>query len=748
MRSDRLNSGDTRDVPQVFEALESRQLFSTSFASVGFGFLGGTFNNSQGEAYISEGTISDSGAASGSWSVARDGGAQLVGSLPYSSITRLADGRLLRDRSRGFNGTPREYNAARFDSSAGYNAGWWYAEYSSGTREVEFLVERPTNATLSDLAGSWTYSLAGVAFDDDFPNNPDGSEGEGRGSWGTLTFNNSVAIFQSSKGQPPRSLTTITGITSAGRAVGSGGEYFYLSKDKNTLIFADMTRGDEIFVGIAVRNGSAAAPSDLVGGYLIADVATDDYAQARGRELISSQKFLSLESDGDYKLYDLDDYDSGGRHVISRGFWRVSGDRLTLDADNSSAEYIFAIGRNRTTLVALQYKDSSSNTGPVLGEGTRVAGPEDTWLDSPLIFTSGSTNPLGQPVLYQLGTDGAWTGIDLAHATGSPSITGTVLSWEDAKDGRQHAVGLSATGVIEFTGSSRARWAFHNLTADTGGASPIARALSLMTAPDGMVSIVGLAANGQVVRYFQTGDRDATGRLAWAFENISSTSLEPSSLATPAFVGGLSAYATRWGGLNIAGLDSSGNVWSVWWAPGMSKWTVSNLTQTLGGVPVRGGLTVYLTSWDGINIAGLDDNGHMQVTWWVPQFAGEWKQDNLTITINGPSLRAGSVASYVSSWGGLNVVGIDDATGKTCVYWWSPTNLSIGWQVTTLSDIAADDSGGHWLPIHELRGVASSDGGLSVMGVDNSGELVRYFWKQEFGGSWKAENISLIATQL
>ncbi|MBL8760624.1 MAG: hypothetical protein JNL50_04910, partial [Phycisphaerae bacterium] len=128
-------------------------------------------------------------------------------------------------------------------------------------------------------------------------------------------------------------------------------------------------------------------------------------------------------------------------------------------------------------------------------------------------------------------------------------------------------------------------------------------------------------------------------------------------------------------------------------------------------------------------------------------FGGTWKQDNLTITFNAPTLRAGSVTSYVSSWDGLNIVGIDNTTGKTCVYWWSPTNAIVGWQVTILSDIATDDNGMS-LPVNELRGVASSDGGLSVMGVNNTGELVRYYWKQEFFGSWRAQNVTSIAVRL
>src|SRR5262249_24148268 len=152
-----------------------------------------------------------------------------------------------------------------------------------------------------------------------------------------------------------------------------------------------------------------------------------------------------------------------------------------------------------------------------------------------------------------------------------------------------------------------------------------------------------------------------------------------------AFVGTLTSYSTSWGGLNVAGVDAQGRIWSVWWAPGLDRWTVSDLSSVSGAPPIVGNLAVYLKPWDGINLAGLDENGDLQVTWWVPSFGASWATDNLTGLTGGPTFVTGILTSYVSDWGALNIAGIDAETGEVKVYWWVPENTEIGWSVTSIS---------------------------------------------------------------
>ena len=118
-------------------------------------------------------------------------------------------------------------------------------------------------------------------------------------------------------------------------------------------------------------------------------------------------------------------------------------------------------------------------------------------------------------------------------------------------------------------------------------------------------------------------------------------------------------------------------------------------------------LSVYLTSWGGINIVGGADLG---VYWWAPALGGEWRFNELTdAATGGPALIAETVTSYVTPWGGLNVAGLDQA-GRLWVYWWSPT---VAWVAETIDaalperDAAVERTG-------RLRSTVSSDGEISI----------------------------------
>ena len=152
---------------------------------------------------------------------------------------------------------------------------------------------------------------------------------------------------------------------------------------------------------------------------------------------------------------------------------------------------------------------------------------------------------------------------------------------------------------------------------------------------------------------------------------------------------------------------------------------------------------MYLTSWQGINIAGMDADGELQVTWWVPSFEGTWAQSSITELTGGPSLDPATVTSYVSTWDGLNVAGIDPATGDLTVYWWSPERTEAGWAVSSLSD--ALPNGSPAVVSGPLDGIAPRDGSLNVFGRGASNEFIRVFWTPA-SGVWAADNLSASAT--
>lgn len=354
-------------------------------------------------------------------------------------------------------------------------------------------------------------------------------------------------------------------------------------------------------------------------------------------------------------------------------------------------------------------------------------------------MTVTAINEDGLPVAFQrLAHGGTWTVTDLASATGSGAVSGTIETWVDPKDGLTYAAGLSATGLVLYQQVADGSWNARDLTQEVAGADRIVSGLRVMTSPNGLVNLTGLNSGGDLVRYFQTGSTSSPGHYQWDARNLGEH-LRARGQQMPAFVGDLVSYATSWGGLNIVGLDARGAIWGVWWAPGVPGWNASDLSTIYGADPIVGGLTVYLTSWNGINIAGIDAEGHLKVTWWLPRFGGEWAHSDLTGLISGAILDPESVSSFVSSWGGLNVAGLDRDSGEVRVYWWAPGVE--GWSVATLSDIVGS---GQPRPVRALRGMAApaKQGSLNVFGVDANDEVIRYYWEPGFGGAWLAQNLS------
>lgn len=347
-------------------------------------------------------------------------------------------------------------------------------------------------------------------------------------------------------------------------------------------------------------------------------------------------------------------------------------------------------------------------------------------------------NQGAQPVALiqnSAGTD--WSGYDLTALTGAPAVSGQVVSWTDSKDGLQYAAASGSSGVILYKQVNGTTWSYRNLTTESSGETVPGGQLVVLQGTDGLVRLAGLAGDGDLVVYAQTGAGSA-GSYAWSFTNLATHDLAPQSMAMPQLVGEITGYVTSWNGLNVAGLDSSGQIHTVWWAPGIDLWRTTNLSEITGAPAFTGGLTAYLTSWDGINIGGITADGSLSVTWWVPSFGGNWLTNNLTAEFSGPNLVASSVSSYVTSWGGMNVAGIDNA-GRVVVYWWAPEISATGWQVTALSDVI---SGAPRLE-GRIMGLATPTGVLNVLGYTGVGDIVRYHWQP--GSSWASENISVMA---
>lgn len=346
-------------------------------------------------------------------------------------------------------------------------------------------------------------------------------------------------------------------------------------------------------------------------------------------------------------------------------------------------------------------------------------------------LTVTTRDALGNVIVFRQGTNGTWSVLNLTSITGSASPTGEIVSWTDAQDGSSLAAAPTDMGLFLFRLNPTTNvWSARNLNTEIAGSAIITSELTAYTDMSGLAHIAGLTAQGHLVAFDESTTAPTT---PWTFNDISTTSLQANGQETPQFVGGLISYVTQWNGINIAGLDGNGAIQVVWWAPGLAAWRTDNLSLGTGAPVISGGLTAYLTSWGGINLAGIDPDGKLSVTWWVPEFEGTWATSNLSDLFTGPALQPSSVSSYVTSWGGLNVTGLDNS-GKVVVYWWAPGLEQ--WSVTPLSD-AID---GADLPSSQIRGVTSAAGTINLLGVNSSGHVLRYWWRP--GLTWAMEDLT------
>jgi len=323
-----------------------------------------------------------------------------------------------------------------------------------------------------------------------------------------------------------------------------------------------------------------------------------------------------------------------------------------------------------------------------------------------------------------------------------------ILTWTDRKDGQTYAAVATESGLVLFTRSADRTtdsgvWSSRNLTLEVTGAESVAGDISVFGTRDGRVFIVGYTADGDLVIYRQSGVGTA-GDYGWEFQNITETDLSPRGFSTPRFAGGVVSFVTRWNALNIAGLDEQGRVRAVWTTPGMDHWRSDDLSASSGAPAMAGKLAVFLTPWGGINLAGTDESGALNVTWWVPGF-DKWVTSNFNSLFDGPTLDGQSVSAYTTPWGGLNITGRDDR-GDLVAYWWVPQfgerKEDDYWRVSNLSEqIVVSDQ-----PTGTLQGLVTPDGQINLFGTNAVNDVVRYFW--EPGEHWKMENLTQTATPI
>ncbi|GIK18176.1 MAG: hypothetical protein DYG93_03000 [Leptolyngbya sp. PLA2] len=231
--------------------------------------------------------------------------------------------------------------------------------------------------------------------------------------------------------------------------------------------------------------------------------------------------------------------------------------------------------------------------------------------------------------------------------------------------------------------------------------------------PDGMLHLA--VTDGEHRLWIFSGDHELG---TWKVMN------KTAEIGAPGLTGDLTTYQPSWGSIHVAGLDARGHAINYWWAPGLPAWEYSDLTALFDGPTMTGGLAGYVAAWDGLNLAGLNEDGEVIVYWWAPGLM-DWQTLNMTALFSGPTFE-GQLDAYVTPWGGLNIAG-QTAGGEVWTYWWSPAlrdqkaaaGEPDGWEVANISQAAAAPA-----LDRAVAAAVSADGGINLFGLTSAGNLV------------------------
>ncbi len=357
-----------------------------------------------------------------------------------------------------------------------------------------------------------------------------------------------------------------------------------------------------------------------------------------------------------------------------------------------------------------------------------------------------SINQAGDAVSFEQQGSGSWTAIQFTNALGAPAALDDAITWTDPKDALTYAAYPSQLGLILLKRDAAGVWSYRNLTDEIDGAVGPVRNLTQFISAAGtgqVVVIAGIDADDRLVAYQQfTPAEDQTDAdispddFAYQFVDISA-SLDDGGFDTPAYTE-LISYRTAWDAWHLAGLNAEGDIISVWTSPSVfTAWRTDNLSEANGSAPLTGGLTAILTNWRGINLTGLNQQGEVIVTWWIPSFGGTWENANLTESFDGPTISGQGLTGYYTTWNGMNYAGIDE-NNQIVIYWWVPA-FGGEWVTSVITDVA-DFSIPR--PTGQLTSLASGGGTLSILGASANGDVIRASWQASQGGDWLLENLS------
>ncbi len=756
----------------LVESLEQRLVLDGDFVSAGLSDL-----FAQAQAFSLLGSLTE-GAVTADRLDAANPGPPPASTPSLLRLDNLAGGGFDADRQPS---SPLDLDVgSQFDLAAGFGAGWLSSFTAADLAEFQLIVQRPAEGAISvnDITGFWRMHTIEYTLD---ANGIVDSVGVFEGTT-TISASSFFTQLVGSPGEAPRiqSRVIVGDDGRGGFALNDDAELF-TNADGSIIIYRDLDHeshtafdGNDGGIGILVRSDIDPTVEEVAGVYRLGAVAYQQIAQDFFNSSSHADWVVELRTDQTWRAFDLSDSERRtANEITAEGTWELAGGILSLTQAGPAAGQpvlSFDVADDGFTLAIVGVEQAGSLV-KAFGVANRIpagaGAPGDQLPDDadggggggdgggdggggnePIeaLIGVGGLSPENNPLAFDLRGE-TWYVADLIMlAEGNDQQTADTLDfevWIDPVDGQLHAAASTADGLYSYRRTPEGQWEVRNLTNELNGAEPFAGDLTVYMDNDGLVSIAGLAADGDLVIYTNLQDPLLSGRERYAFTNIVDDQLTPKNIDMPAIVSPLTSYVTSWNGLNVIGLDAQGDIWAVWSGDGGEVWYANNLSEITGALPIAGGLTAYLTSWDGINIAGIDSDGSLVVTWWVPQFGADWVVSNLSDIVSGPSLDAASITSYVAPWGGLNIAGLDDQ-GEVVIYWWSPEREAEGltWTTTNLTaDLPAEEP----RPVNNLRSTVAEGGpngvSLNVFGDATNNDVIRLVFEVDTE-VWTLQNVT------
>lgn len=709
----------------MLDQLEPRMvLASVDIAAVGLSYhvnLNGDFFVSESRrSYVMEGTVADSGVFS--YFMRWDGaGGPLAPSPTRTAEVRLRDEGEFDYQSPRWPGLSSEWGS-QFLPQDGYSVGWWRAfteQYLGSDRnpttthtEQQLIVPLAAlNTPMTAVRGGWAFSM--------IERDPITSV--------TTTRTGTLNILQQVEARDiVRFAEAGTGETISQSRVNSGtgsrfgtdaGLRFYLSSDGATLIFADLARADgTIAIGYAIRTHTEIAPEEAAGTYLM--------MANQGSER-SHERTLMLNADGTYRVAEGALW-TGTPSAPDNGTWFVhDGREIVLRPSNGAPEDRFMLS---TSGAALMLATTSRPTTPFAIATRATTDP----VRSEPVHAISSMGAAGEALVFIDRTNAQWTVADVVAESAGPETTGPMVSWFDKATGLVRAAANTDRGVTIYSENADGTWSYTVLGEELGTGTVLVGSLAHTPGPGGRINLFGLSATGDLIRYVEGLDT-----ADWSEWNLSTLRLDPLGLATPDFAGTLVAYATPWGGLNVAGLDTGGDLQTVWTTTRADRWFVSNLSENADAPPLVGDLAVAAAGPAGIYFSGVDADGHVQVLSWRPDDVG-WTATALSAV----AMDASTITmTFDRATARLYVVAIAQASVVSLITI-NPSDMDALPQYTpvyppeTPTERRISDN-------LEIR--LGNDGLISITGLNEDADTVRYTAEWSQTPFWTFQNLTEIA---